>query len=373
MHDRFHPPQPGDALYGQPSIPSSGGTWVNLGDNQYQWWPSPEGAAAEAAAIVAAPPSDPAQLYTQLVQAGATGGLRDGGEQTRQVILAAGGSPELAAAGAAAQAASQAANEGERSEGFFEGMVSSGVEFAKEIAPLALAALATYTGASAIGSFLGGAGAAGSAAAAAAPVAEAAALPSLAEIGAYLPEVDMSLSSIFREAAKSALGSVADSFLGTSGGFNGVGPVISDSGPMYGYGGYSGMPAALPAAFPMIGAMGGAALRTLPAIGGAVMGAGRAVVAAATKKNAVKLAKVLGVQGAATALGIGAIELAQWVIDDAKRKGRGRGVTAAQLRTTRRTMRKVMGMARTIRKECSETGFIARRRAPTVYCAPRKR
>lgn len=84
-----------------------------------------------------------------------------------------------------------------------------------------------------------------------------------------------------------------------------------------------------------------------------------------SRKQAVQLARRVGLDAAAAALGIGAVELATAVLDEEIRHGRrGRGVTASQLKTTRRTMRTVMGMARTIRSACSETGFLRRRSAP---------
>lgn len=131
-------------------------------------------------------------------------------------------------------------------------------------------------------------------------------------------------------------------------------------------------------------ALGGLVGRALPsmfggavvgAIGGAVVRGGRMIATAIgniSRKRVVAIAKTLGIQAAATALGIGAVEVAQMVLDEQGHKRRGGGVTGAQLRTTRKTMRKVMGMARTIRSACSETGFLARRssgrKAP--YCPP---
>lgn len=140
-----------------------------------------------------------------------------------------------------------------------------------------------------------------------------------------------------------------------------------------------GMPTmAASIAFPALGALpalGGMVGRALPSmLGGAVVGGvvtgavavGRRMISTAigyiTKERVVAIAKTLGIQAAATALGIGAIEIAQIVLDEEvkKKRRRGGGVTGAQLRTTRKTMRKVMGMARTIRSACSETGFLKR-------------
>lgn len=134
---------------------------------------------------------------------------------------------------------------------------------------------------------------------------------------------------------------------------------------------------------PAVGGMVGRAIPSMfggavvGAIGGAVVRGGRMVMTAIgniTKERVVAIAKTLGIQAAATALGIGAIEIAQYVLDEEvkKRRRRGGGVTGAQLRTTRKTMRKVMGMARSIRSACSETGFLQRRSASrkAPYCPP---
>lgn len=133
-----------------------------------------------------------------------------------------------------------------------------------------------------------------------------------------------------------------------------------------------GMPVQMASvAFPALGALpalGGMMSRALPAVlggvvGGAVVRGGRMIATAIgniSRKRVVAIAKTLGIQGAATALGIGAVELAQMVLNEQAHKRRGGGVTGAQLRTTRKTMRKVMGMARTIRSACSETGFLKR-------------
>ena len=131
-----------------------------------------------------------------------------------------------------------------------------------------------------------------------------------------------------------------------------------------------GAPGVTSAAFPSLG---GLMSRALPAVGGQVVrSAGRILVAGGryiTKKNAVALAKQLGIQGAATALGIGAVELAQMVIDDQARKRRGGGITAAQMRTTRKTMRKVVGLHRQLVQACSSAGV--RRRSSRSCPAPK--
>jgi hypothetical protein len=53
--------------------------------------------------------------------------------------------------------------------------------------------------------------------------------------------------------------------------------------------------------------------------------------------------------------------MAQMVLDEGTTKRRGRAITAAALRTTRRTMRQVQSMHRQIAGYCSSSGY---RRAP---------
>jgi hypothetical protein len=112
------------------------------------------------------------------------------------------------------------------------------------------------------------------------------------------------------------------------------------------------------------------------AAGAAVRYGGRIMTAAGkwiTRKKVVAVAKQIGIQAAATALGLGVLEIAEMIVEEETRKRRGGGVTAAQLRTTRKTMRRVMGMARTIRASCSETGFISRRRSSSRAACPAPR
>lgn len=127
-------------------------------------------------------------------------------------------------------------------------------------------------------------------------------------------------------------------------------------------------PAALPAIGPILGGLGRAAggLATLGAGGAMAVAAGvvravsgriRGVMTAAGKfissKRAVELAKRVGVDAAAVALGISAVEMAQMVLDSSERRSRGRGITGAQLRTTRRTMRLLTGMQRQMAQACA--------------------
>jgi len=131
-------------------------------------------------------------------------------------------------------------------------------------------------------------------------------------------------------------------------------------------------PGVFGAALPALPALGSLLGRALPLIGGAVSAAagvirsaaGRIVgVMLATGKRistpaAVSLARTMGIQAAATALGIGAVELAEMIFQEEQRKMRRRsaGVTAAQMRTTRRTMRKVEGLHNQIVQAAKDAG-----------------
>ena len=66
------------------------------------------------------------------------------------------------------------------------------------------------------------------------------------------------------------------------------------------------------------------------------------------KKGMVKMAKEVGLTAAATALGLSVAQLAQVVVDESTKTRRGKGVTAAQLRVTRSTTRRVVGMCKSL-------------------------
>lgn len=116
--------------------------------------------------------------------------------------------------------------------------------------------------------------------------------------------------------------------------------------------------AAFPA-LPALGTLGRAGMQMLTGAG-AVVAAGAGLLRSAagrivgfmvggrriSRKQGVALAKKVGLEAGAAALGVSAVELAQAVLEEEASGGgrRGRGVTAAQLRTTRRTMRVVSRM-----------------------------
>ena len=150
------------------------------------------------------------------------------------------------------------------------------------------------------------------------------------------------------------------------------GPIIPDYGPISLPGGAQVTQVGFPAV------LGGAA-----SVGGRILGLGGGVVAAGVgvirsvggrilgvmlpsgqrvgRKAVVALAKQMGVTAAATALGIGAVELAEMVMSEQRGKGRRKGISAANLRTTKRTMRQVMGMHRQITQACGTAGFKKRK------------
>lgn len=116
-------------------------------------------------------------------------------------------------------------------------------------------------------------------------------------------------------------------------------------------------PAFFGAAAPAIG-------RGAAALG--LRGAAGAVGRRMTRANAVRLARMVGPHAAAAALGIGVVELAQMMVGDAARRRRGRGITAAQMKTTRRTIRAVERLHDQIVDACRDA---IPRRAPARRAA----
>lgn len=104
-------------------------------------------------------------------------------------------------------------------------------------------------------------------------------------------------------------------------------------------GGLSGLMARLGAGG--IGAAAGAAMGAIRSASGRLLGFITASGRRVSRRQAVRLAREMGITAAATALGVGAAELAEAVLDETKRGRRGRGITAAQIRTTTRTIRKL--------------------------------
>ena len=96
---------------------------------------------------------------------------------------------------------------------------------------------------------------------------------------------------------------------------------------------------------------GGGALITGGAAGNLVLSSTGRILSVITasgarigRKRAVSIAKFLGLNAAAAALGIGVVELAQMTVDETGRPRRRRGITARDFATTRRTMTKIKSM-----------------------------
>ena len=96
---------------------------------------------------------------------------------------------------------------------------------------------------------------------------------------------------------------------------------------------------------------GGGALITGGAAGNLVLSSTGRILSVITasgarigRKRAVAIAKFLGLNAGAAALGIGIVELAQMTVDETGRPRRRRGITARDFATTRRTMTKIKSM-----------------------------
>lgn len=106
---------------------------------------------------------------------------------------------------------------------------------------------------------------------------------------------------------------------------------------------------------------GGGALAIAAGVVRAASGRIRGVMTAAGKfissKRALELAKKVGLEAAAVALGIGAADMASMVLDQGTKAKRSRGISAADLRRTGRTMRKLNHFHRLMVQSCSSSGF----------------
>lgn len=164
----------------------------------------------------------------------------------------------------------------------------------------------------------------------------------------------------------------------TGGGFNGsrtvpdYGPVMPGGAPVFG---------ATRTALPMIGGIlrGGASLLGLGAgLGGAALRAGAGVLRTAagairgvvlssgkflSSSKAAALARRVGIDAAAAALGIGAVELAEMIMADQQRRARrsSRGISGRDMRTAKRTIKRVERLHREIVHACSSAHVPARR------------
>lgn len=81
-----------------------------------------------------------------------------------------------------------------------------------------------------------------------------------------------------------------------------------------------------------------------------------------SSKKGAALAKRVGIDAAAVALGVSTVEVAEMVLASQEGARRGRGLSARDMRTTRRTMRTVMSLHRQIMSACRGAGFPTTRR-----------
>jgi hypothetical protein len=140
--------------------------------------------------------------------------------------------------------------------------------------------------------------------------------------------------------------------------------------------GATAMPSTVPSIFSRgLTSAGGAVAGIVRTAAGKMRGVFTSAGRFVSSRKAVELAKKVGIDTAAVALGIGTVELAQMLLDDAGSKHkRGRGVTAAQMRTTRRTMTKIESMHRKIAGYCRDAGVgrTHRRAAPSQFVRVKK-
>ena len=95
----------------------------------------------------------------------------------------------------------------------------------------------------------------------------------------------------------------------------------------------------------------------MAAIGPLVAMAGRVGISAAVKRKIITLAKAVGIQAAATAIGMSVIDVADVIANPPRR--RRKGITGAQLANAKRVNRAVMCMANQLQTTCGPA-----RRAP---------
>jgi hypothetical protein len=148
-------------------------------------------------------------------------------------------------------------------------------------------------------------------------------------------------------------------------------------------GGFPGIPEAMggefiPAAAGLIGRGAGIAARGISRMAGNLVlsasGRIRGLMTQAgqflSARRVMSGAKVLGLAGAASALGVGVDQLAQIVLQESTRhRRRGRGISASDLRRTRRTVRAITRMHRDLAELCGGAGF-SRRRKLTPHVRP---
>lgn len=88
----------------------------------------------------------------------------------------------------------------------------------------------------------------------------------------------------------------------------------------------------------------------MAAIGPIAALAGRARFTAAVKRKIIRLVKAIGIQAAATAVGLSVLDVAEVVANPPRR--RRRGITGAQLANAKRVNRAVLCMANQLKTSC---------------------
>lgn len=186
------------------------------------------------------------------------------------------------------------------------------------------------------------------------------------------------------------VGAIAGALAGRNGNGGVPAPAASSfalpGGAMTSFQGPTGLPMGLPVGFPGAPQLGGilpSLGRALPLVGGLLGGAARAaaglvrtaagrirgVVLASgrfvSSRKASLLARRVGIDAAAAALGISAVELAEMVLAEEETRGRrrGRGISAADLRRTRRTIGKIARAHAQIVAACRSEMATSMRRA----------
>lgn len=148
---------------------------------------------------------------------------------------------------------------------------------------------------------------------------------------------NMDLTSLLQVAVNSASTALANRISGAV--IPDSGPIMQSTIPMQ----TVGLPA-LPSFGALLGGAGrvvGAAIGAVRSVSGRVVGFILANGRRVSVKDAAALAAQVGITAAAATLGASEQEVAEAVLAAMKRRGRGRGITAAQLRTTRRTIGKL--------------------------------
>ena len=105
------------------------------------------------------------------------------------------------------------------------------------------------------------------------------------------------------------------------------------------------------------------AMGVVRSVTGKLLGVMKGVGTMVSRKKIVRLAKTVGIEVAAATLGVTALIVAQMVMDDQASPKRQRGISASDVKCTRRTVGKI----RTITRSLVDSG-ICKPRAPSRKC-----